>query len=199
MDRLPSLTFALGVALCLGCRDEPATHAAPPSRVNAVMAAPPRRDAVESFCDVRALAGQGRAFALPALAEGTPAATRGWRWINVWATWCRPCIEELPLLHRWRSRLATDGITLEFLSIDAAPEDVATFRASHPGTPSSLRIRAPNLLPAWLSSVGLDSGASVPVQVFVDPAGRVRCVRSGLVTEADYETIRQLVTARSAN
>jgi thiol-disulfide isomerase/thioredoxin len=199
MDRLPSLTVAFAVLWSSGCRDEPATHAPPTSRVNAVMAAPPRRDAVESFCDVRAPAGEGRAYAPPALAEGTPMPARGWRWINVWATWCHPCVDELPLLVRWRSRLAADGVALEFLSIDAAPEDVATFRASHAGTPASLRIRDPNLLPAWLASVGLSGGASVPVQVFVDPTGRVRCVRSGSVTEADYPTIHQLVTAPAAH
>ena len=199
MDRLPSLIFAFAAVLLPGCRDEPATHAPPASRVNAVMAAPPRHDAVESFCDVRAPTGQGRPFALPALAEGAPAAARGWRWINVWATWCHPCVDELPLLARWRPLLAADGVALEFLSIDAAPEDVATFRDSHPATPPSLRIRDPNLLPAWLASIGLDGGASVPVQVFVDPAGRVRCVRSGSVTEADYATIRQMVTARAAH
>lgn len=202
MDRLQSLTVALAlalVAITVSCRDE-ATTAPASSRVNAVMAAPAHRGAVEAFCDVHATVERARPFALPPLAQGVATAARGWRWVNVWATWCHPCVEELPLLARWQRRLMAAGValTIEFLSADATAEDVAAFRATHPGMPASLRIQDPALLPAWLGSLGLDAGATIPVQVLVDPAGRVRCVRSGAVTEADFATVQSIFSARAA-
>ena len=38
--------------------------------------------------------------------------------INFWATWCAPCIAELPALSRAAAALAGDGITVLLVSID---------------------------------------------------------------------------------
>ena len=38
--------------------------------------------------------------------------------INFWATWCAPCIAELPALSRAAEALAEDGITIVLVSID---------------------------------------------------------------------------------
>ncbi|MFN0156478.1 MAG: TlpA family protein disulfide reductase [Bacteroidota bacterium] len=38
--------------------------------------------------------------------------------VNMWATWCAPCIEEFPGLLRVRKEYADDGVEFIFVSID---------------------------------------------------------------------------------
>ena len=54
---------------------------------------------------------KGQAFDLASLA-GQPGL------INFWATWCAPCVAELPSLARSASALAEDGVTVMLVSID---------------------------------------------------------------------------------
>lgn len=38
--------------------------------------------------------------------------------INFWATWCRPCIEELPYFDKAQQEFADKGVTMYFISLD---------------------------------------------------------------------------------
>lgn len=38
--------------------------------------------------------------------------------VNMWATWCPPCVRELPALNRFSKRLADDNVVLVPISID---------------------------------------------------------------------------------
>jgi len=40
--------------------------------------------------------------------------------INMWATWCVPCVDEFPNLIRFRSALADRGLVMHFVSLDRA-------------------------------------------------------------------------------
>ena len=72
---------------------------------------------------------------------------------------------------------------------------IAQFRRDHPRTPESLRLSDPAALAGWIERLGLDPGATLPIQVFVDPAGGVRCVRSGAVEEGHFDTVARLIAA----
>ncbi len=51
--------------------------------------------------------------------------------LNVWATWCPPCREEMPSMQRLHERLADDGLRIVAVSVDgAAPAERA---AGDPG------------------------------------------------------------------
>lgn len=175
-----------------GCGEEATITPEAPSRVEAVGAR--REDPAERFCDVSAPVGQGRALALPAV-EGAALSAEGWRWINVWATWCAPCIEELPLIASFQSRMSAAGapVSTYFLSVDQTAEAVTTYRAAHPETPEGARLTDAAGLPALIASFGLDTGATIPIHVLLDPSGHVRCARSGSISERDYDTIRAIV------
>lgn len=183
-----SLSLALG-----GCGEEATITPEAPSRVEAVGAR--REDPAERFCDVSAPVGQGRALALPAV-EGAALPTEGWRWINVWATWCAPCIEELPLIASFQGRMSAAGapVSTYFLSVDSTAEAVTTYRTAHPDTPEGARLADPAGLPALIASFGLDTGATIPIHVLVDPSGHIRCARSGSIAERDEATIRAIVS-----
>jgi len=183
----------LGLGGCDG--DAPVTKSGG-GRVDAVVAKAPKPD-LDGFCDVHADAASARTMVMPALAEPAAPPGAGWRWINVWATWCRPCVEELPMLSGLSERFTADHLplALQFISVDASGADVDGFRRSHPGTPDSLRIEDAAALPQWLAALGLDASSALPIHLFVDGDQKIRCVRMGAVDAAHYETVRGLVRA----
>lgn len=182
------------ISALLGC-GEPLPPTPPPSRFDAVMADPSEVTPPEAFCDAYAPGADAAPFPMPVLdgAAWTPAT--GWRWVNVWATWCGPCIEEMPRLLQWRQRLAKDGspVELVLLSVDQGRAEVDRFYDKHPDWPPSVRLQSTSELPGWLERLGLPASTAIPLHVFVDPAGKVRCVRAGAIGERDYETVRRVV------
>jgi thiol-disulfide isomerase/thioredoxin len=201
MDRLHAVAIALCVAA--GCKKDGGEEKGKPveeetGRVNAVETVAKKAVSTEEFCDVLPkTAADAKPLALPPLAGGkAPAASSSWRWINVWATWCHPCIEEMPLLASWQKQLAGEGLKVElvFVSADDSDEVVDAWRKQHPQTPASLRIDKPDTaLPTWLGAIGIGENAPIPVHLLVDPAGKVRCVRAGQVKESDLPAVRSLL------
>lgn len=199
MDRLHALI--IGLALVAGCKKEGGDEEGRPvedeGRINAVETVAKKEVTVDEFCDVLPKsAAEAPALALPPLA-GTSAPPPGgtWRWFNVWATWCKPCIDEMPLLADWQKRLAGEGLKMElvFISADETDQLVDDYRKKHPQTPASLRIDKPDSLPPWLSAIGIGENAPIPVHLLVDPSSKVRCVRAGQVKESDLPAIRSLL------
>jgi thiol-disulfide isomerase/thioredoxin len=194
------MRWALASVLLLtaACSDDAApAPAASSSRVNAVMANEHQRP-LDAFCDVYAHADQARPMSTPPLSEGhsLAAATPGrWRWINVWATWCRPCVEEFARIAGFRDRLAAEGspADLQFLSVDQAQSDVDQFVVAHAEARGSARLSDAGAIPALLAALGLDPGASIPIHVFVDPANKIRCVRVGAVDEDDFDLVKRVL------
>jgi thiol-disulfide isomerase/thioredoxin len=176
------------------------TPAAPESlsRVNAVRAHG-RPPSVDDFCDAHASATDAKIFAWPALASGAaaPRATPGrWRWVNLWATWCRPCLSEMPMVFSWKDRLTAAGhpVDVQLLSVDASNDEVEQYQGLHSEVNGTVRMAEPGAVQAYLTSLGLDGGASIPVHVFVDPAGKVRCVRAGAISEDDFDDVQLVVS-----
>jgi len=185
----------LGLALACGGGDGTGGKSPPRSRVNAVAATPKPQEDLAEWCEIRADADTARKFALPRL-EGDVARGPGWRWVNVWATWCKPCLEEMPMLAGWRERFAREKVAVDmvFLSVDADAAAVAELRKSRPEIPDGPRIASVDDLPNWMASIGLDESSVLPIHLFVDPADRVRCVRMGGIGEDDYDTVKRVVT-----
>lgn len=47
--------------------------------------------------------------------------------VNFWATWCGPCVEEMPALSRLQARLGGDDFDVVTISLDASVEDARGF------------------------------------------------------------------------
>jgi thiol-disulfide isomerase/thioredoxin len=201
MDRLSTLTLAaaaFALALASGACDPKADKpaGAPASRTDGAKVSAGQAATTEAFCDLHATDDKAAAFRWPELAAGStaPGAPTSWRWVNVWATWCKPCIEEMPRLAAWRDKLAATGKHLElaFVSVDDADAEVAAFRAAHPDTPPSIRVANADKRAAWLKSFGLDDSA-IPIHLFVSPANRLRCARAGGIRDKDYAIVEKLL------
>jgi thiol-disulfide isomerase/thioredoxin len=185
---------ALACLLLCACDEQDASP--PPAaegRVNAVMAN--KRASFADLCDLAPQPGE-KTFQWPELTEpAPPPSTARYRWINVWATWCKPCVEELPLLTRtfeaWKK--AGQDVSLTLVSVDADAAAAQAFIAARPGTPKSLQLKDASKAGDWLSQIGLASGASIPVHSVVDQKGNLLCARSGGISETHLERFKQVL------
>ncbi|MCA9666217.1 MAG: redoxin family protein [Myxococcales bacterium] len=195
--RAALVLFALA-ALCAGCPQESTSV---PGRVNAASGAAGESSAAKrakiaaGFCDVTHAAGKGPRFELPKLAGAAAPELGGGKrlWVNVWATWCKPCVAELPLLSRWPARLA--GVRFVMLSADADADALRAFYKRRPKTPRGPRLADADAkaLAAWLGKYGLAAGASLPVHFFVGADQRVRCVRAATLRSSDYPRVAAML------
>jgi cytochrome c biogenesis protein CcmG, thiol:disulfide interchange protein DsbE len=51
--------------------------------------------------------------------------------LNFWATWCGPCIEEIPIFSRWQHHFGEAGLQVIGVSMDDDEGDVKRFAAKH--------------------------------------------------------------------
>ncbi len=47
--------------------------------------------------------------------------------VNFWATWCQPCVQEIPSLNQFQRRFARDGVKVVAISIDKNPQKYKNF------------------------------------------------------------------------
>jgi thiol-disulfide isomerase/thioredoxin len=122
-----------------------------------------------------------------------------WTWVNFWAAWCVPCKEEIPRLRAWEKALNRAGQAwqLVFVSLDDDPRQLEEFLASQPegGLRSTYWLRDPNDREKWLKEAGIPD-PELPVQLLLDPSGKVRCTVQGAVEDADFEQVRAVTRAR---
>jgi len=181
-----------------GCDDNTKSSKASRERANAVTVSAKNRPDPAAVCDKHYAASSAPSYEPPALAGTAAAAKPGaWRWVNVWASWCKPCVEEMARLRRWTKKLHQGGtkVQLVMISADASAEDEAKFRKQHPDTPPGVRLERTDDLVPWIAKLGV-KGASLPVHILVDPAGKVRCVRASAVQSTDYAAVAALLGAK---
>jgi peroxiredoxin len=87
--------------------------------------------------------------------------------INVWATWCPPCVDEMPTIQRLYDRLHTQGLEVLAISLDAlGAQVVAPFVRDY-------RLTFPVLLDARSTIERLYRTSGVPESFIVDKRGRL--------------------------
>lgn len=186
------------VAACvvagLGCDEGAATTPAPSGRVVAVSGKASGPD-LAGFCDQYSAGETASALTLPPLDGAAPTGAGRPRWVNVWATWCKPCVEEMPRLLAWQKRLAEQGkpLDLVFVSVDVTPDAIAQFRSEHPEMPESLHVSNTEAFSAWLPTAGLADGSPIPMHLYADARGYQRCARAGAVAETDFSFVQTLI------
>lgn len=108
--------------------------------------------------------------------------------VNFWATWCPPCIEELPLLDRFYRENLPNGWQVLGLAVDQ-PDAVRDFLRKMPlGFPVGLAGMAGAELG---KSLGNSSGG-LPFTVVFGPDGLVRHRKIGKVSSQDLLSWREL-------
>jgi cytochrome c biogenesis protein CcmG/thiol:disulfide interchange protein DsbE len=124
------------------------------------------------------------AFALQPAYDGLPGAAKADfsgrpKLLNIWASWCLPCIAEAPQLEA----LQAQGVEIIGIAIRDRPADVANFLARH-GNPYSRIGSDP------ISEVQLAIGSSgVPETFVIDAAGTIRYQHIGDIRESDVPVL----------
>ena len=102
--------------------------------------------------------------------------------LNFWASWCQPCVEEIPVLQRIAVEYASRGVVVQGASIDE-PEDHA--RATR--LFAKLGARYPTRFTDVTEMKKLRLGTSIPATAIFDREGRVSF---RLVGEVSAEALR---------
>lgn len=136
---------------------------------------PPLLDPAAGSVEIGA---QGIPFELPTLAGDTvsPDAFRGRVLIvNFWATWCAPCIREIPLLVETRARLGADKVEIIGVAMDD-PDAVRQFIAER-DVPYPIALAT--MSDAALMHAYGNSRNALPFTVILDAEGRLAARKLG--------------------
>jgi thiol-disulfide isomerase/thioredoxin len=112
--------------------------------------------------------------------------------LDLWASWCAPCKEELPLLDEMATRLRSKGVTILAVSIDENREDAVGFVKSRAKPWSLSLVHDPEGKLAEKMKP-----ARMPTSYIIDRAGVIRQVNAGFERE-DVSRIEARLTQLAA-
>ncbi len=181
--RPPAILLVLLLAGLGACDREAAAPAAPAPAATDPTPAPPRVDAPApegggtsgepEYPGLRLATLDGGEFDL--------AARRGkWVVVNFWATWCSPCLEEMPelsALDAMREHVDVVGLAYE----DIAPDDLRSFLRDHPV------VYPIALVDVYAPPADFATPRGLPMTYLIAPDGRVADRFLGPVTAAQLE------------
>ncbi|MGY0618571.1 TlpA family protein disulfide reductase [Lysobacter sp. A378] len=105
-----------------------------------------------------------------------------WVVVNFWATWCRPCLEEMPelsALDAMREHVEVIGLAYE----DIKPADLKAFLLEHPV------VYPISIVDTYDPPVGFDTPRGLPMTYLIAPDGSVAKKILGPVTANEIEAV----------
>lgn len=113
--------------------------------------------------------------------------------LHFWATWCAPCISELPTLARLARKIQPRGIDFIAVSLDnpspkgaARVSAVLSQRVRDPHWSSILRVGD---VEQFMSSIDPQWEGEIPVFFAFDRYARLRGAHVGNITPSEFETL----------
>ena len=110
--------------------------------------------------------------------------------LNVWATWCHPCREEIPVLQALHTRYAPRGLELVGVSVDSrGEEDTIREFAADFGMTYPLWLDPDERVQSTFLAIG------VPATFLIDREGMLRWRHVGPVRASDPTLVREIERA----
>jgi len=135
--------------------------------------------AVQIFFQQTLLDSNGQAFAFEQLRGSQVVA-------NFWATWCAPCVEEMPELSALATELQSTGT--RFIGVGVDNQDaIARFSAK---LPVSYPLVVANATGAFLAGRFGNTAGGLPFTVVISPSGRVK---EQILGRVDIASLREVI------
>ncbi len=100
--------------------------------------------------------------------------------IDFWATWCPPCIFQIPILNSVQARHAASGVVVLGVSVDAEGIEVVKPYAEENGIQYTVLLGNESLARKF-------GAPGFPAMAIVAPDGRIDSMHVGLIEEADLD------------
>lgn len=136
------------------------------------------RNQQPAVADSAGLGQQAPALVLPDL-DGKPHQLSDYRGhrvlLNFWASWCGPCLDEMPALNRAQANFGEQGAIVVGIAMDE-PERIRAFLAMHPASYPILLGQLGS--PSTTLQLG-DANEVLPYSVLIDADGRILATHAG--------------------
>ena len=103
--------------------------------------------------------------------------------INFWASWCGPCLDEMPALNHAQQKFGDHGAIVLGIAMDK-PNRVRAFLTAHP---VSYQILLGRLDPPSTSLRLGDEREMLPFSILVDADGRIIATHAGVLSHPQLE------------
>lgn len=101
--------------------------------------------------------------------------------LNFWATWCAPCLAEIPELIKWQKEYENKG--LQIVGITYPPTNrVKTRRFARRN-----KINYPILFGSKETKAMFDSGETMPLTVIIDKDGNIKELIEGVIFPEEFD------------
>jgi thiol-disulfide isomerase/thioredoxin len=121
--------------------------------------------------------------------DGKPADSEKWHGkvlvLNFWASWCPPCIEEMPALDRIQREFADKNVLIVGIGIDS-PSNIREFLQK---TPISYPIVIGGLEGSNISRQMGNAQGALPYTVIINPKGKAIYTKLGKINEEELRKV----------
>ena len=104
---------------------------------------------------------------------------------NLWATWCKPCVEELPHFLALSKAYKTSGIKVKFilLAVEDKYETVRTFLTKKMMPLDNFACLDDKDANHWIPKIDLEWQGELPVSLFIQTQNKIREFHKGVLTK----------------
>ena len=112
--------------------------------------------------------------------------------INFWATWCAPCVKEMPSFEKARAKYANKGVNVTLVSLDFK-EDLASKVipfVKRKGIKSNVMLLDNTKYDTWIDKVNNNWEGEIPVTLFVNKKKGISYFIKGSI---EYDELDQTI------